>query len=161
MAYITIVTAAGHKLMVQPKRQRSMMFDLLDAAAAESRLDARRLNYARYRSAMKMPAADFGVAVTFAQPLKRDFSRLSQEDFCEIDKGVIELSRNPAPADSELKHYRWFKGNLKRKMIGIFPLVYTLSRKRDSIVLLCVGNLRWPDWRSTARAHRLESRGVT
>ncbi len=145
MAYLTFVTAAGHKLMVQPKRQRSMTFDLQDAVVAERRLDERRLNYARYRSVKGMPAAAFGVAVTFAQSLKRDFSYLSKQQFSEIDDGVIELSKNPCPADSEVKHYRWFKGRLRRKMIGNYPLIYAPSNKRDSMVLLCLGIRRWPD----------------
>lgn len=148
MSYITIVTAAGHKLMVQPKRQRSMMFDLQDAAVAECRLDERRLNYARYRSVKGMPAAEFGIAVTFAQSVKRDFSYLSKDDFCEIDSGVIALSRNPRPGESEVKHYKWFEGNLRRKMIGTFPLIYTLPNKEDSMVLLRLGVRRWPDDRT-------------
>jgi hypothetical protein len=161
MAYITIVTAAGHRLMVQPKRQKSMMFDLQDAAVAECRLDERRLSYARYRSSRKMPVADFGIVVTFAQSLKRDLSCLSKVGFCEIDRGVIELSRNPCTADSEVKHYKWFGGNLKRKMIGNFPLLYTLSDKSDSLVLLRLGIRKWPETGQTAqsRAGRLRQAG--
>ena len=143
MAYITIVTAAGHKLMVEPQKQKSLMFDLQDAAVAESRLDERRLNYVRYRSVKEMPAADFGSLVTFAQSLKRDFSYLSKDDFSEIDNGVIELSKNPRPPNSEIKTYKWFKGNLRRKMIGSFPLLYTLSNKGHSVVLLRLGVRKW------------------
>jgi len=152
MAYIEIATADGHCLMVQPKRQRLLMFDLQDAAVAESRLDERRLNYARYRSVKEMPAADFGIVVTFAQSVKRDFSYLSKENFREIDKGIIELSKNPCPADSKVKHYKWFKGNLRRRIIGNYPLIYTFSDKKHSIVLLRLGIRRWPDTRRTAPA---------
>jgi hypothetical protein len=103
MSYITITTSTGHKLMVQPKRQRLLMFDLQDAAVAESRLDERRLNYARYRSRREMPAADFAVTVTFAQSVKKDLSHLSKDEFCAIDNGVIALSRIPCPADSQVE----------------------------------------------------------
>jgi mRNA-degrading endonuclease RelE of RelBE toxin-antitoxin system len=145
MAYITIVTAAGHRLMVQPKRQRLMMFDLQDAAVAESRLDERRLIYARYRYVKEMPAAELGIHVTFAQSVKRDFSYLGDDEFREIDNGVIELSKNPCPADSKVKHYKWFKGNLRRKMIGNYPLIYTLPNQSDRIVLLRLGVRRWSE----------------
>jgi hypothetical protein len=158
MAYITIATAAGHMLMVQPKRQRILMFDLQDAAVAESRLNDRRLNYERYRSLKEMPVADFGAAVTFAQSMKRDFSCVSKDDLREIDNGVIELSKDPYPRDSEVKHYRWFKGKLRRKIIGNFPLIYTLSRKRDGILLLRLGIRRWPDTRRTTRKRADKSR---
>ncbi|HTW61314.1 MAG TPA: hypothetical protein VMD55_05850 [Terracidiphilus sp.] len=151
MSYITITTSTGHKLMVQPKRQRLLMFDLQDAAVAESRLDERRLNYARYRSRREMPAADFAVTVTFAQSVKKDLSHLSKDEFCAIDNGVIALSRNPCPADSQVERYKWFDGNLRRTIIGNFPVIYTFLKKSDSIVLLRLGVQRWPH---TPRSNR-------
>ncbi len=126
MAYLSMLTAAGHVLMVDPKRQRSLFLDVEGALNAERRLNERRYPYQRYRAARGLLGSG-AESVRIAHSVRKHLDQLEDGLFRKIDAAILGLARRPKRAGSKPKHYRWFDGELRRLNVDEFMMVYDLS----------------------------------
>jgi mRNA-degrading endonuclease RelE of RelBE toxin-antitoxin system len=138
MEYTTILTAAGHRLMMSPRKQRSMYRDILDAVLAEARVGKRCLSYNRYR-AKRGATGDCSDAVSITFSLRRQLERLDDQAFQRIDAGIVRSKKRPKAASTKPKYYRWFIGDLRRVLVDEFPILYSFDEERGRLAILFFG----------------------
>lgn len=142
MEYTTILTAAGHRLMVNPRTQKVMYRDILDAILAESRVGKRVLSYNRYR-AKRGCSEDCNDAVSITSPAKTQLESFDDQTFQRIDAGILRLLQKPTAASTKPKYYRWFIGDLRRVLVDEFPILYSFDEERGRLTILFFGFPRW------------------
>jgi mRNA-degrading endonuclease RelE of RelBE toxin-antitoxin system len=140
MVYVPLLTAAGHRLMVNPKRNRPLFISLIEAQLAESRfaLKERQFSYLRYRSQRgKAGGVPNGPSITWT--VKNQLDKLDDQMFSQLDTDILKLAERPTPTGSKPKHYRWFLGELRRVTLGDFPIIYTLAENGPPLRILFIG----------------------
>jgi hypothetical protein len=142
MEYTTILNAAGHRLMVNPRKQRSMYRDILDAILAEARVGKRGLSYKKYR-AKRGCSGDCSDAVSITSSARRQLERLEDQAFHRIDAGIMRLQKKPTAASTKPRYYRWFIGDLRRVLVDEFPILYSFDELRGRLAILFFGQPRW------------------
>lgn len=142
MEYTTILTAAGHRLMVSPHKQRSMYRDILDAILAEARVGKRGLSYNRYRT-KRGAFGECSGAVSITVSARQQLDRRDDQAFQRIDAGIVRLLKNPTAVSTKPKYYRWFIGDLRRVLVDEFPILYSFEEEQGRLAILLFGQPRW------------------
>lgn len=140
MAYLIYMTAAGHRLAVNPRRQKVMLRDIQDACSAEARVGERCVSYNRYR-ASRGAAGECIASIDISLSARKRLEELNDSAFRRIDAGICRLQKRPTAAGTKPKYYRWFTGDLRRVLIDEFPVLYTFNKERLTILLF--GLPRW------------------
>jgi hypothetical protein len=141
MAYLSLRTATGHVLMVEPTRQRTMFRDLQDAMLAEARLEQRQLAYWTYRSNRGLPGEEGG-GITIRSSVKGQLNQLDDATFRNLDVGILAIAKKPKRAASQPKYYRWFLADFRRMIVGNIPVLYVIG-EQNCLEIVFLGMPRW------------------
>lgn len=136
--------------MVDPRKQKVMYRDIMDAILAEARVGKRGLSYNKYR-VKRGRSGDWNAIVSITSSAKRQLERVDDETFRRIDVGILRLLKNPAAASSKPKYYRWFIGDLRRVLVDEFPILYSFDTERARMTILFFGSPRWKRAPSSAQ----------
>jgi mRNA-degrading endonuclease RelE of RelBE toxin-antitoxin system len=130
--------------MVNPKRNRALFRSLIEAQLAESRfaLKERLVSYQKYRARRGQTEILPG-EVSITQTVRNQLAKLDEGTFKQLDSGILKLSEKPRPTGSKPKHYRWFLGDLRRVILGEFPIVYTSVGSGSKLTILFIGFRNW------------------
>jgi hypothetical protein len=141
MAYLSLMTATGHVLMVDPRKQRTMFRDLQDVILAEARLEQRQFAYQTYRTKRGFPGTE-GEGITIRSSVRNQLSRLDGATFRELDAGILAIARKPNRAASKPKYYRWFVAEFRRIIVGNIPVLYLIG-EANRLEIVFLGMRRW------------------
>jgi hypothetical protein len=100
VTYVEIGTAAGHRITINPKRQRTLIGSFVDGMLAESRfVKERLLSYSTYRArGGQKNTGTSSISITLT--VRKQLDRLDNETFGKLDAGILALKRKPTPAGS-------------------------------------------------------------
>jgi hypothetical protein len=76
--------------------------------------------------------------------------KLDEIKFAELDVAILRLAKRPTPAGSKPKYYRWFLGDLRRAVMGDFPVVYRVEKDTNQLQLLFLGLRHWTRLKTSA-----------
>lgn len=142
MAYLTFLTAAGHKIAISPKRQESTFRSFQDGLIGESRLSERELPYNKYR-AKRGCQREAQSSISIVRSAQKELDRLDDNAFANLDEGLLSLSKRPKPARSKPKCFMWFLGDLRLAAVGDYSVVYSFDEKAMHLRILNVGLGTW------------------
>jgi len=146
MSNLIFQTAAGHRIVVNPKRQRRLFLSLQTGLIAESRIDQRQINYQRFRQSKGRDG--FCRPIKLAYSLKTELARLDPATFVKLDRHILALADRPTRAGSQPKHFRWFQGDLRLYESASSLIVYTIAKDQgETPVILAI----WIVWREMER----------
>jgi mRNA-degrading endonuclease RelE of RelBE toxin-antitoxin system len=144
MTYINFITAAGNKILIDPRKQRSLFWDFQEGLIAESCLDEKDIPYERYRRRRVKDRAKGPVkySLSIARSVQIELDRLDDAVFAKVDPVILALAERPKPARSKPKHLKWLRGDLRLILAADYPLVYTIDDPAAHVRVLRVGFCR-------------------
>jgi mRNA-degrading endonuclease RelE of RelBE toxin-antitoxin system len=144
VTYVPFMTASGHRILINPKKQKAIFQNFIEGMLAESHFyfNERAISYGEYRSGRGQKNVG-GSSVRIVQSVRKQLDKLDDKTFVKLDIGILRLEQQPAPLKSKPKHYRWFLGDLRRVVIGDFPVIYRLNGPGSRLRILYVSLGAW------------------
>lgn len=151
MTYIIFLTAAGNRIAINPKRQRSIFRRFQDGLIAESRLGEKDLSYDKYRAKRDCQGV-LQSSVSVVRSVQKELDRLDESAFARLDEALVSLAKRPKLTRSKPRCFKWLLGDLRLAAAGDYSVVYTLNERATHLRVLMVAIGRWIGRRNSVKS---------
>jgi hypothetical protein len=96
------MTASGHRILINPKKQKAIFQNFIEGMLAESHFyfNERAISYGEYRSGRGQKNVG-GSSVRIVQSVRKQLDKLDDKTFVKLDIGILRLEQQPAPLKSK------------------------------------------------------------